>query len=98
MLRPVIFVPVSGNIDVRVYPHPLVLLHVIQKTRQSRLLAGSPRQTAVQPHTHHLGCCLALGVEYVENIPQVSKKLIAGIKPLTRSKPHIVVVEGVGNY
>ena len=52
----------------------------------------------MQPYAHHFGSGFALRIEQIEGISQIGKKLVARVKPLSRSKSHIVVVERVWNH
>ena len=69
--------PVPRDVHPPADPHPVALLHVVEKTAQSGEASGPPDQTTVQSDGHHLGPRVALGVEHLEGVPQVLEELLA---------------------
>src|SRR5258708_2065853 len=87
-------VPMAGDIDPPRNPNAIALLEIIKKTGKHRRPANQP---AMEPHRHHLGGPLALGIEHVERILEISEELIAIAKTLRVGESHVVGIERVWN-
>ena len=95
--RPVLAMPMLGDVEPARDPHALARGNVVEKSRQTRGASGAARKPAVQPDRHHLGRALALGVEQVEYILEIGEEVFAGVEALGIDEAHVVGVERVRN-
>ena len=68
-----------------------------QETLQALSRAGFAKQPAVHAHAHHLGPVLALGVQHVEGVDQVLRKILPVGETRSRREFHVVGVERIGH-
>src|SRR6056297_1035872 len=90
--------PMLGDIDAPWAPDPLESLNIGDEPLQPRQLAGAPDQTAMQADTQHLGRArLPLGIEHVETVLEILKKLLARDIARRGGKTHVIGLQRVGN-
>src|SRR3954447_9007518 len=85
-------VPMLRDLQPRRHPDALVFADIVEEADQARGAARPAGETAVQPHRHHLRRGLALGVEHVEGVLQISVELLALGKALRIDEAHVVGV------
>src|SRR6516225_3127349 len=88
----------TGNIDAAADPHAIVFFDVIQKSSQRSEPAGTVEKAAMHSNRHHPRCFLPFGIEHVKRIPQISKEMLPRVKSLSRSEPHVIRIEGIGDH
>src|SRR5690606_30313756 len=88
--------PVTRYVDAAAYPDALVPLHMVQETLQAGKTPRPAHQATVQTDRHHLGRMLALGIQHVEGILEISVKVVARVEALRCSKAHVVAIQGIG--
>ena len=85
------------DIDAAAEPYIIVALCIFDEALQRWKPAGPPGESAMQADRQHLRTGRSFLVESVKTVFQVIEKLIARVKSLARSEPHVVGVERVGN-
>src|SRR3954447_11195172 len=88
--RPMLAMPMLGDVEPARNPYALACGDVIEKARQARRAPGPAGEPAMQPDRHHLGGALALGIEQVERVLEIGEEFLAGAEPLGIDEAHVV--------
>ena len=72
--------PMPGNIYPPAYPDPVMTFNVVQKQLQCSKPSGVTEQSAMHPDGKHFGRLLALGIEHIECVTHITKKIVADRK------------------
>src|ERR1700683_2298331 len=93
----VLAMPMARDIEARGNPDAVLAADVVDEPRHRCRASRPPSQAAVQADRHHLGRGLALGVEGVESVAQISEEIVAARKALRIDEAHVIGIETVGN-
>src|SRR3954470_9509686 len=93
--RPMLAMPVLGDVEPARNPYALACGDVVEKTRQSRRASRPACQPAMQPARQHLGGAPAPGIEQVERVLEIGEESLAGAEALGVDEAQVVDVERI---
>src|SRR5262249_57331575 len=73
--RAMLTMPVLRDVEPPREPYPLARGDVVEKTRERSRASRAPDQPTMQSDRHHLGRPFAFGIEQVEGLLEIGKKL-----------------------
>jgi hypothetical protein len=65
-----------GDLRTLANPYPIMIAHMIDETGEAGDSSRPAYQSAMQRHCHHLGMIGAFGIEPIEGVAQIGKKLV----------------------
>ncbi len=86
-----------GDVNSAGAPHPLMAGDILQEPAQGGAASWPASQSGVQPDGHHLRLAGPFGIQDVETVLQVGKKILPGSEAGRTHETHVVGIEAVGD-